>query len=118
MLISAIPKIPFINKQSTIGFYVRQLGFRLLSDYGDYLIMKLDLAELQFFSFPDLQPEQSDFMVYIRIDKGIEELYKKLQDQRITIHPNGALTTKAWKQKEFSINDPNGTLVTFGEAGE
>lgn len=33
----------------------------------------------------------------------------------ITIHPNGSLETKPWGMKEFSLLDPNGTLLTFRE---
>jgi uncharacterized glyoxalase superfamily protein PhnB len=41
MITSVIPKLPFIDKQLTIDFYVDQLGFKLRSDYGDYIILDL-----------------------------------------------------------------------------
>ena len=116
MITSAIPKLPFIHKQQTIDYYVSQLGFTLKSDYGEYMIMELEKAELHFFSFPNLKPDKSDFMVYLRIDKGIEELYEKFQEQNVRIHPNGKLEVKPWKQQEFSVLDTNGTLLTFGQA--
>jgi hypothetical protein len=116
MITSAVPKLPFINKQETIDYYVNQLGFTLQSDYGEYLIMQLDNAELHFFSYPALKPANSDFMVYLRIDSGIGDLFQEFQTQNITIHPNGKLDLKAWKQLEFSITNPNGTLLTFGQA--
>lgn len=40
-------------------------------------------------------------------------LHEAFED--ITIHPNGSLETKPWGMKEFSLLDPNGTLLTFGE---
>ena len=116
MIKAVIPKLPFIEKQATIDFYVNQLGFELTSDYGDYLIVNLENIELHFFSFPTLNPLQSDFMIYLRIDNGIDSYYKKLQELGVKIHPNGALENKPWQQKEFSIIDPNGTLLTFGQA--
>ena len=118
MILTAIPKLPYISKQPTIDYYVTQLGCSLQSDYGDYLILKLGHAELHFFSFPDLQPGRSDFMIYLRIDHGIEDLYRSLHEKQVEIHPNGKLENKPWKQKEFSLLDPNGTLLTFGEASE
>ena len=54
-------------------------------------------------------------MIYLRIE-NIENFYENLQTQNVEIHPNGKLETKPWKQKEFSILDPNGTLLTFGES--
>ncbi|WP_339836654.1 VOC family protein [uncultured Flavobacterium sp.] len=114
MLTSVIPKLPFIDKQKTINFYAK-LGFSMLSDYGDYLLLKSNKVELHFFSFPTLIPEKSDFMIYLRVDSEIEKYYKKVQDLEVKIHPNGKLETKPWKQKEFAIVDPNGTLLTFGQ---
>lgn len=115
MITSIISKLPFIEKQKTIDFYVN-LGFEIISDYGDYLIAKHENVELHFFSFQELNPQKSDFMIYLRIDNGIEMYYQKLQDLGVAIHPNGKLEEKPWQQKEFSIIDPNGTLLTFGQS--
>lgn len=116
MITTVIPKLPFIEKQKTIDFYVNQLGFKLISDYGDYFIVNLENVELHFFSFQELVPQKSDFMIYLRIDNGIEMYYQKLQDLGVKIHPNGSLENKPWRQKEFAIVDPSGTLLTFGQA--
>lgn len=116
MITTVIPKLPFIDKQKTLDYYTNQLGFDLMSDYGDYLILNQENVELHFFSFAELAPQGSDFMIYLRIDNNIEEYYQKLQDLEVKIHPNGKLENKAWHQKEFSLIDPNGTLLTFGQA--
>ena len=115
MITSVIPKLPFTEKQKTQDFYLK-LGCTLDSDYGDYLIVSLEQIELHFFSFPDLKPDTSDFMIYIRIDSDIETYYQKFQDAGIAIHPNGKLEKKPWNQLEFSILDPCGTLLTFGQS--
>lgn len=116
MITTAIPKLPFIDKQKTLDYYVNQLGFDLISDYGDYLILIQGSVELHFFSFAEFLPQKSDFMIYLRIDNDIEGYYQKLQDLGVKIHPNGKLESKVWHQKEFSIVDPNGTLLTFGQS--
>ena len=116
MITNVIPKLPFIDKQKTIDFYVNKMGFSFLSDYGDYILLSCDTVEIHFFLFPTLIPEKSDFMIYLRIDTDIEKYYQKLQKLEVEIHPNGTLETKPWNQKEFSIIDPNGTLLTFGQA--
>ena len=117
MITSVIPKLPFIDKQQTIDFY-KMLGFTLRSDYGDYLITDLEGVELHFFSYPALLPAKSDFMIYLRVDADIETLYQTFRQKGIAIHPNGTLEDKLWKQREFAITDPNGTLLTFGQAVE
>lgn len=114
MISLIIPKLPFINKENTIDYYSK-LGFELMADYGDYLITKYQDLEIHFFSFETLIPEKSDFMIYLRIENEIDKFYQKLQDQGIEIHPNGKLETKPWQMKEFSLIDPSGTLLTFGE---
>lgn len=115
MITSVIPKLPYIVKQQTIDFYV-QLGFALQADYGDYVIMKDAQVVLHFFTYPTLQPARSDFMIYFTVDAAIEKLYQQVQNNGIAIHPNGKLEDKAWRQREFSILDPNGTLLTFGQS--
>lgn len=116
MITSVIPKLPFIDKQKTIAFFT-SLGFVERADYTDYVVMTSDHTELHFFSFPTLKPEKSDFMIYFRTNE-VDKLYADLQQKNITIHPNGPLKIQPWKQKEFSILDPNGTLLTFGQAVE
>lgn len=117
MITTVIPKLPFIEKQKTIDFY-QKIGFKVISDYGDYFITSLENVELHFFSFKELNPHKSDFMIYLRIDNDIDMYYLKLQDLGVKIHPNGALENKPWNQKEFAVIDPNGTLLTFGQASK
>jgi len=115
MITSIVPKLPFINKQQTLDFYVGKLRFALQSDYGDYLIMALHSVELHFFSYPDLKPAKADFMIYLRVNEDIESLYQQYQTDGVEIHPNAKMDNKPWGQREFAIVDPNGTLLTFGQ---
>lgn len=115
MITAIIPKLPFIDKGKTLSFY-ESLGFVLNSDYGDYCIISKDDFEIHLFSFNDLNPMKSDFMIYVRLENEIDGFYKKLMDNNIEIHPNGKLEVKPWNQIEFSIIDPNGTLLTFGQS--
>ncbi len=48
MITTVIPKLPFIDKQKTLDFYVNQMNFTLNADYGDYIILSLDKIELHF----------------------------------------------------------------------
>lgn len=40
MLTSVIPKLPMRVKAQTKNYYIEQLGFMELADYGDYLMLK------------------------------------------------------------------------------
>jgi hypothetical protein len=52
--------------------------------------------------------------VYIRTD-DIENLYQPILDKKVSTHPAGSLQTKPWRQKEFSLLDPDNNLLTFGQ---
>ncbi len=114
MISLVIPKLPFIRREETLAYY-KKLGFEMAADYGDYLITKYKDLEIHFFSFESMLPEKSDFMIYLRMEDDIEEFYQNIQSQGVEIHPNGKLETKPWNMKEFSLIDPNGTLLTFGQ---
>ncbi len=115
MLKDIIPKLPMRDKILTKEFYLNQLSFELISDYGDYILLKKDEIEIHFFEFNSLDPLENYGQVYIRV-MDIDRLYKMLLDNAIAIHPNGHLEVKPWRQKEFSLLDPDHNLLTFGQA--
>ena len=115
MLKDIIPKLPMRDKILTKEFYLNQLSFELISDYGDYILLKKDQIEIHFFEFKSLDPLENYGQVYIRVI-DINKLYKSLLNKSIAIHPNGHLEVKPWGQKEFSLLDPDNNLLTFGQA--
>jgi len=116
MLTNINPKLPMRNKAVTKDFYVHKLGFEQYGgDFDGYLMVEKDKIQIHFFEFSELEPKDNYGQIYIRTD-DIEELYKSLQNNEVTIHPNGRLQTKPWGQKEFSILDPDHNLLTFGQS--
>lgn len=115
MLKDIIPKLPMRNKSLTKEFYLNQLSFELMADYGDYILLKKDDIEIHFFEFKSLNPLENYGQVYIRV-LDIEGLYKDLNNNKVSTHPNGNMEIKPWGQKEFSLLDPDNNLLTFGEA--
>ena len=115
MLNDIIPKLPMRNKILTSEFYLKQLSFELISDYGDYILIKKDQIEIHFFEFKTLNTIENYGQVYIRVF-DIDDVYKDLKDKNVSIHPNGNLEIKPWGQKEFSLLDPDNNLLTFGQA--
>ena len=105
------------DKNITRSYYVNSLGFRELgsADYADYLMLGKDGIEIHFFLFKDLKPEENYGQVYIRTN-DIEELYTRLSERKVAVHPAGSLQTKPWGQKEFSLLDPDSNLLTFGQS--
>jgi hypothetical protein len=115
MFTHIIPKLPMRNKTLTKDFYINQLGFSLLGEYPDYLIFERDHLEIHFFEFSALDLKENYGQVYIRTH-DIDKLYQSLSDNKTSIHPNGSLQIKPWKQKEFALLDPDNNLLTFGES--
>lgn len=115
MLTNVNPKLPMRNKTATKDFYVNQLGFRNIgnSGYSGYLMVEKDSIEIHFFEFKEIDPKENYSGVYIRTT-NIENLYQSLLDNKTRIHPNNALETKPWGQKEFALLEPDNNLLTFG----
>ena len=114
MLTTIIPKLPMRDKKVTKDFYINALGFKEIGDYEGYLMIQKDTIEIHFFEFKELDPKTNYGQVYIRTNH-IDDVYQTVIDRKISIHPNGALESKPWGQKEFSILDPDTNLLTFGQ---
>lgn len=117
MLTAIHPKLPMRYKEVTRSYYIGRLGFKEYgnADYDGYLMIEKDGIQIHFFAFKELDPKENYGQVYIRTD-DIEGLYQSLLANNIAIHPNGALQTKPWGQKEFSLLDPDNNLLTFGQS--
>lgn len=115
MLTDINPKLPMRNKAITKEYYLKNLSFKELGDYGEYLIIGKDNIEIHFFEFKELDPKENYGQVYIRTN-DIDKLYQSLVDNKIKIHPNGNLHIKPWGQKEFALLDPDNNLLTFGQS--
>ncbi|MBK9564796.1 MAG: VOC family protein [Saprospiraceae bacterium] len=114
MLTEINPKLPMRDKSLTKDYYLNDLGFEELGDYGDYLIVGKDNIEIHFFEFKDLNPKDNYGQVYIRTN-NVDKIYQEFLLKNVTIHPNGPLETKSWGQREFSLFDPDNNLLTFGQ---
>ena len=114
MLTDIHPKLPVRAKSITKDFYLKNLGFKEVNDYGDYLMVRKDKIEIHFFEYKHLDPKENYGQVYIRTN-DIDNLYQSLVDTNTAIRPNEHLQTKPWDQKEFAILDPDNNLSTFGQ---
>jgi hypothetical protein len=117
MLTSVNPKLPMRNKAVTKDYYIKKLGFKNVgnSDYEGYLMVEKDSIEIHFFEFKEIDKKENYSGIYIRTN-DIDNLYNFLLENKVDIHPNGALETKPWGQKEFALLDPDNNLLTFGQS--
>jgi len=116
MLTEINPKLPMRNKARTKEFYIDKLGFQQFgADYDEYLMVQKDNVQIHFFEFKELDPKENYGQVYIRTN-DIENLYRSMLDEKVQIHPSGDLQSKPWRQKEFSLLDPDNNLLTFGQS--
>jgi hypothetical protein len=116
MLTNINPKLPMRDKGRTKEFYINKLGFEQFgSDYDEYLMVQKDNVQIHFFEYKELDPKENYGQVYIRTNH-IDNLYQSMLDKRITIHPAGDLQIKPWRQKEFSLLDPDNNVLTFGQS--
>lgn len=114
MLTDVHPKLPMRNKAVTRDFYINKLGFREFgsADYDGYLMVQKDRIQIHFFEFKELDPKENYGQIYIRTD-NIEEWYQFTKTNNVNITK---LEQKPWKQKEFSVHDPDNNLLTFGQS--
>lgn len=115
MLTEVNPKLPMRDIDATRDYYENMLGFQVQGNYGNYLMVKRDNIQIHFFEFKALDPKENYGQVYIRTD-DIDQLYRSLVENKVSIHPNGHLEIKPWGQKEFSLLDPDNNLLTFGQS--
>ncbi len=105
------------DKSATKNFYINKLGFHEFgsADYEGYLMVEKDDIQIHFFEFKELNPKENYGQVYIRtID--IDNVYQSMLENNVPIHPAGHLHTKTWRQREFSLLDPDNNLLTFGQS--
>lgn len=115
MLTEIHPKLPMRDKEATRDFYLNKLGFQEFgSDYDGYLMVQKDDIQIHFFEFKELDPRENYGQVYIRTN-DIDTWYQMALTKKINMPAAGHLQSKPWRQKEFSLLDPDNNLLTFGQ---
>ena len=109
MLLDIIPKLPMRDPFKTKDYYVTQLGFELIGDYGDYLLFRKEVIEIHFFEFKDLDPKENYGQVYIRLS-GIDAFYQELLVRHIASHPNVIVKIQSFSHHLCTNQNINGTV--------
>ena len=113
----AIPILPSRSLPLTLTFYQR-LGFSgTIHPHGQYAILSRGSLELHFHHHPDLLPETSSAMCYLRVP-DVNLLFSDFSAANLPAHgiPRiDPLSLKPWGMLEFAIVDPDGTLLRIGQ---
>lgn len=116
MLTDINPKLPMRDKAITREFYLTKLGFQQFGDdYDGYLMIQKDNIQIHFFEFKEIDPKENYGQVYIRTD-NIDQWYQLALERKLDMPSAGHLHIKPWRQKEFSLLDPDNNLLTFGQS--
>jgi len=115
------PLIYVSDLQKSIDFYTNILGFRLGELYpskdnpsyapvfiGEYKLM-LCLARESNKKFYPQGLGGSGSQLFIQVEK-VDEIYQKVKSNVEIVDD---IETKAWGDREFTIKDPDGYLITF-----
>ena len=113
----AIPILPSRSIPLTLAFYQR-LGFSgNIHPHGQYAILTRGSLELHFHQHPDLIPEASSAMCYLRVS-DVNLLFSDFSSANLPaqgIPRIDPLSLKPWGMLEFAIVDPDGTLLRIGQ---
>lgn len=108
----AIPTVVVNDIDLSLAFF-QQLGFHIRYQETGFAIATRDAIAVYFTSREDQRPEDNWSGCNIVVT-NIEALYQEAQATH-AIHPRGHLETKWWGDKQFSLIDPCGVLITFTE---
>lgn len=114
----AVPNLPSRDFDRTIAFY-GAFGFERTYRDAGWLILRRGDLQLEFFPFPDLEPETGSFMCSIRVD-DLDELYRQIQTTGIAektvgyprLHP---VELQPWGQRAGFLIDLDGTQLNLIE---
>lgn len=111
--LSAAPVLLTRDLSRTADFYTQHLGFSIVSLYPNYLILRRGAVALHFTHAADLDPKTNPCTTYVYVT-GVRKFYAQCQSEGV-LRQNAWLGDKDYGMRDFSLVDPDGNLLTFGE---
>jgi catechol 2,3-dioxygenase-like lactoylglutathione lyase family enzyme len=111
--LNAVPKLLTRDLARTADYYSQHLGFEIANMYSDYLIIRRGEVWLHFGLAPDTDPKTNQCSTYIYV-RGVDTLYEQCKAEGI-LRQNAWLADHPYGVRDFSLIDPDGNLLTFGE---
>ena len=121
-LIAAYPQILTTDMEASRAFYVDQLGFTILYEYGKppfYALVARDDARLnlrfvhQHLMDRDLAAAENVLAAYVPVQR-VKDFYLELRERGVQIIQQ--LTAQPWGVRDFILADPDGNQLCFAEA--
>lgn len=107
---ATVPVLASLDLDESRDFYVSHLGFRLLRQDADYLMLARDGAELHFWLCADRHVAENT-SCYVRTD-DCQALFDEFSRRGLALQPP---VLRPWGMKELYVIDPHGNLLKFGE---
>jgi catechol 2,3-dioxygenase-like lactoylglutathione lyase family enzyme len=107
---STVPILASLNLDESIAFYTGRLGFVLIAQLDDYVIVGRDDCEIHFYACDNPLIAQNT-ACYVRTP-ATDALYEEFKGRGVTVQ---APETRPWGMKELYVTDPHGNLLKFGE---
>ena len=105
-----VPVLASLNLDESVAFYTERLGFVLMAQLADYVIVGRDGCELHFYACDDPLIAQNT-SCYVRTP-STEALYLEFISRGADVKPP---EDRPWGMKELYVIDPHGNLLKFGE---
>lgn len=121
-LVAAYPQILTTDMAASEAFYVDQLGFTILYEYGKppfYALVARDDARVnlrfvhQHLTDRDLATAENVLAAYVPVQR-VKDFYLELRERGV--HIVQQLTTQPWGIRDFIVADPDGNQLCFAEA--
>jgi len=119
MLTSTCAILPSSDLQRTEDFY-KKIGFEVQGkwgDFGGYLILQKDAAELHFAHDPNHIAETSDHAAYFRTD-DVDSWSNDIAGMdfpKVGFPRFGPAQDREWGMREMHLLDPDGHLLRVGQ---
>ena len=120
MILGSEPQLFVTDLEAASAFYVRKLGFEVVSSYGQppfWAQVARDRGRLNLrkvsgpvFDSAFRSSEPDAVSATLTVD-GAEPLFLEFQKAGVTFHQ--ALRTERWGARTFIVRDPDGNLIAF-----
>ncbi len=110
MIEATVPVLASLDLDESRDFYLARLGFKLLRQQADYLILARDGAELHFWRCTERKVAENT-SCYVRTG-DCQALFAEFTRRGLLLQPP---VPCRWGMTELYVIDPHGNLLKFGE---
>lgn len=107
---ATVPVLASLDLDESRDFYVSRLGFRVLRQDADYLMLARGGAELHFWLCADRHVAENT-SCYVRTG-DCQALFDEFSRRGLALQPP---VLRPWGMKELYVIDSHGNLLKFGE---